>query len=113
MSTKSWYANIKPTLKRLDVRPLQALIETSIAEVTLSDELKYGVQYYLQSGNFSALRTATTSLTPAVPVPGFAMLFSTGQNEAILDLLESKTKVHLLSAPCTPSAPMEQIRLIA
>ena len=99
LSTKSQYANIKSTLKRLDIRPLQVLIETTIAEVTLSDELKYGVQYYLQSGNFSVLRTATTSLTPAVPVPGFAMLFSAGKNEVILDLLESKTKVRLLSAP--------------
>lgn len=99
LSTKSQYANIKSTLKRLDIRPLQVLIETTIAEVTLSDELKYGVQYYLQSGNFSVLRTATTSLAPAVPVPGFAMLFSAGKNEIILDLLESKTKVRLLSTP--------------
>lgn len=93
------YASIESALKSLDTWPLQVLIETSIAEVTLTHELQYGVQYYLQSGNYTVLRTATTSLIPKIPVPGFSFIFSAGNNQAILNLLESKTNVKLMSTP--------------
>ena len=43
---------MEATLRRLDVPPLQVLIEATIAEVTLNDELKYGLEWFFSSGNF-------------------------------------------------------------
>jgi general secretion pathway protein D len=39
------FEKIEATLKRLDIPPTQVLIEASIIEVTLGDELKYGLQW--------------------------------------------------------------------
>ena len=43
--TRGEYETIAATLKRLDIPPTQVLIEASIIEVTLNDELKYGLQW--------------------------------------------------------------------
>ncbi len=100
LATARDYQVIEAALKRLDVLPMQVLIEASIVEVTLTNDLRYGVQYFLRKGNFSFLRTATAALPPRVPVPGFAFLFSAGvDNQVILNLLEDVTSVNVVSAP--------------
>ena len=52
-ATPADYESIEATLARLDTAPWQVLIEATIAEVTLNDSLRYGVQYFLQSGSFA------------------------------------------------------------
>lgn len=99
LATAQQYSMIEAALKRLDHQPLQVMIEASIAEVTLTNDLQYGVQYFLSSGNFSFAQTATQSLPPAAPVPGFATVYSVGSNRIILNLLEGVTKVNVVSAP--------------
>ncbi|MEL6209887.1 MAG: hypothetical protein AAFR44_06830, partial [Pseudomonadota bacterium] len=44
---------IGQALKRLDVKPLQVMIEATLVEVALNDELEFGVRWFLQSGNFN------------------------------------------------------------
>ena len=48
------YRKIQQALEKLDVLPLQVLIEATIAEVTLNDELRYGVEWFFRSGDFEA-----------------------------------------------------------
>ena len=45
------YRLIERTLRQLDRPQLQVAIDTTIAEVTLNDNLSYGVQFYLNSQN--------------------------------------------------------------
>ena len=45
------YRMIEKMLQKLDIAPQQVLIEATIAELTLNDDLQYGVQYFLKSGN--------------------------------------------------------------
>src|ERR1700736_4546533 len=45
------YRLIKTTLQQVDQPQLQVAIDATIAEVTLTDELAYGVQFYLTSHN--------------------------------------------------------------
>jgi general secretion pathway protein D len=45
------YKIIESTLQRLDQPQLQVAIDATIAEVTLNDELAYGVQFFLTSRN--------------------------------------------------------------
>ena len=52
-ATPEEYDRIEATLARLDTAPWQVLIEATIAEVTLNNTLRYGVQYFLEQGSFA------------------------------------------------------------
>jgi len=117
------YRIIESTLQQVDQPQLQVAIDATIAEVTLNDELSYGVQFYLTSHNLglrpdqgSLLNTqSTTAPTPpsvaaaagtAVNTfinrafPGFNFLVgSEAQPSAILDALHTVTGVKVLSNP--------------
>ncbi len=47
LATKKDYEDIKEVLRRLDIVPRQVLIEVLVAEVTLGDDLQFGVEYAL------------------------------------------------------------------
>lgn len=49
-STKAEYTKIESTLKRLDLPPTQVLIDASIVEVSLKDDLEYGLQWAFNGG---------------------------------------------------------------
>jgi general secretion pathway protein D len=120
------YRIIEATLQQVDQPQLQVAIDATIAEVTLSDELSYGVQAYLTSHNLglgtdkgSILNTqsvaapTTTATTTTAGVagtvtnaflnrafPGFNFLIgSEAQPSAILDALHTVTSVKVLSNP--------------
>ena len=48
------YRKIRDAIERLDTLPLQVLIEATVAEVTLSNQLRYGVEWFFRSGDFEA-----------------------------------------------------------
>jgi general secretion pathway protein D len=96
----SQYTEIQEALRELDIPPLQVLIEASVAEVTLSSQLQYGVQYYFQGGSVQAIQTTSMTKTVVPALPGFAAIFQEGQSiPIILSALQSLTKVNVLSAP--------------
>ena len=45
LATKKDYSDIREVLRRLDVVPRQVLIEVLVAEVTLGDDLRFGVEW--------------------------------------------------------------------
>jgi general secretion pathway protein D len=49
VSTPKEYSIILPIIKQLDIMPLQVLIDATIADVTLTDNLSYGIQWYLNN----------------------------------------------------------------
>jgi len=116
------YHIIESTLQQVDQPQLQVAIDATIAEVTLTDELSYGVQFYLTSHNLglkpdqgSALNTQSTSAPNSSAaaaagtavnafisraLPGFNFLVgSEAQPSAILDALHTVTAVKVLSNP--------------
>jgi general secretion pathway protein D len=113
------YRLIVSTLQQVDQPQLQVAIDATIAEVTLTDELSYGVQAFLTSRNLG-LKTDTGSIlntqsgaAPAAATagtvanafinrafPGFNFLIgSEAQPSAILDALHTVTSVKVLSNP--------------
>lgn len=98
-ATRQQYRNIERALTQLDQIPLQVMIEATIAEVTLEDELAYGLQWFFQSGNFQAVlsQTAGTNIVPALP--GSAAIFNGGDARAVLSALSSITEVRVISSP--------------
>ncbi len=93
------YGAIEKALSQLDVTPLQVLLEAAIAEVTLTNNLSYGVQYYFKTGQnqFTLSDTASNVISPSFP--GFSYMFNGGNIQIILDALSNITKVEVLSSP--------------
>ncbi|HSZ51900.1 MAG TPA: type II secretion system secretin GspD [Caulobacteraceae bacterium] len=102
------YSIIEDALRKLDVTPSEVLIEAAIVEVTLTDQMQYGVQWSFATPNsVGALsQVATTTLTQgALPAltptfPGLSVLFTNGSSiSANLSALENLTKIKVVSAP--------------
>jgi general secretion pathway protein D len=95
------YAVIEDALRKLDVPPMQVMIEAAITEVSLTDDLRYGLQWNFIQGNENAVLTDSSAATNLVrDVPGFSFLFgNSGSLTGVLNALEGKTKVNVVSAP--------------
>src|SRR5713101_4912465 len=91
---------------------LQVAIEATVAEVTLTNELAYGVQYFLTSrdvgaardkgsvGLFGAAQAAAQATVLQRVLPGFNLLLgSESQPRVILNALSTITNVKVLSSP--------------
>ncbi|HEX2528718.1 MAG TPA: type II secretion system secretin GspD [Geminicoccus sp.] len=104
-ATPDLYRMIEATARRLDTPPGQVVIDATIAEVTLNDRLRYGVQYFFDSGDFTfGFLNGARGANGADPIsngfPGFSFLFNSGNNQIIaLDALSSVTDVRVMSAP--------------
>jgi general secretion pathway protein D len=99
-ATPREYALIEDALSKLDLPPLQVVIEAAITEVTLNDTLRYGTQWYFQEhGNQLALSEGTTA-HPVQNFPGAAYtVFTNGYISATISALSTVTHVQVLSAP--------------
>jgi general secretion pathway protein D len=106
LATQREYELIEETLAKLDILPLQVLVEANILEVTLRDQLRFGVQYFINTGGlglntngFTALTTgANAAITPNFPGFGFT-ISSVNQPRLIVDALSQVTDVTMVSAP--------------
>jgi general secretion pathway protein D len=97
------YREILSTLAQIDQPSTQVLISTTIAEVQLNDTLRYGVQAYFQSGNFSFMLTDKTSTTGSVispKLPGMNFVMGGISNpQLVVDALSKVTNVRIVSSP--------------
>ena len=98
--TSRQYAVIEEALRKLDVLPYQVLIEAAITEVSLTNDLRFGVQWNVQSGDSNFALGEGTTAAPGRIFPGFSYFFS-NQNDisATLNALEKRTNVKVVSAP--------------
>jgi general secretion pathway protein D len=99
MANERDYQRVLRVIRNLDVVPSQVLIEATIAEVVLNDDLKYGVEWELKRGGTAATFSSLTSGAVAAGFPGFNYAFSAANIAATLKALNSLTKVNVISAP--------------
>lgn len=115
------FALIERTLRQIDRPQLQVAIDATVAEVTLNDSLRYGVQFYLNARNLglpayqkgSVVNTTSTGTSAAATAvstaanalinrafPGFNFLIGdeTSPN-VILEALRDVTSLKVLSNP--------------
>jgi general secretion pathway protein D len=110
---------VEQTIRQIDRPQRQIAIEATIAEVTLNDQLNYGVQFFLASqkgsisNTISGVSPSNTGLEPASNavnaaagallgrvLPGFNFLIgSENSPRVILDALHGVTDVKVLSNP--------------
>lgn len=89
---------VESTLKKLDLVPLQVLIEGTIAEVRLTDELRYGLQWFFSEGRSSATLSSIAAVTPAQVFPGFSYLFTGNNVRVMLNALDDISDVNVISS---------------
>jgi general secretion pathway protein D len=98
---------IAAMLRKIDITPMQVLIDATIAEVTLNDNLQYGTQFFFKSGGINGILNNATQAVAAVSntvlgttFPGF-LISGSGQGGApfAISALQAVTKVNVLSSP--------------
>ena len=98
---QSWRA-LQGVLARLDQPARQVLIEVTVAEVMLTDELTHGVEWALRNvsaGGMSGPLTALAGMSAPTGGLRWAALSSSGQTRATLNLFAKDSRVTILSTP--------------
>jgi general secretion pathway protein D len=98
-ATHRQYQRILQILQRMDTLPTQVMLEAMIAEVTLNDELKFGLKWFFEKSNSQV--TLSDAISGAVrPVfPGFSYFLAAKNISVALDAVSGITKVNVVSAP--------------
>lgn len=99
-ATAKEYKKILSALQKLDKQPLQVLLEATIAEVTLEDELSYGVQWFFGSDNSNVAFSEFNNRSVGDIFPsGFTGLLSRGDVRIAIDALDTVSDVNVISSP--------------
>jgi general secretion pathway protein D len=93
------YRKIEAALKKLDILPQQVLIEATIAEVTLNDDLQYGLQWFFKEHGMHSTLSTVASGALSSTFPGFSAVFGSSSAQAVLNALSDVTTVNVVSAP--------------
>jgi general secretion pathway protein D len=113
-SARDWLI-IKNLLKEIDVLPRQVLIDVLIAEVSLNDDTKYGIDWYLKTKGINingndydgALTLSQNGFSPtdvasSIAYPaglGYRLFGSDDEIYMMINLINETTDVEILSAP--------------
>ena len=98
-STPQAWKSIREVIDRLDVMPMQVHIEAQIAQVQLSGELNYGVNWYFNNALTGLLPDAVTGIRSATGTDGGQYTIFSGSAVAVLNALDKVTDVRILSTP--------------
>ena len=99
------YRRVMETIKKLDIYPKQVLIEVFLAEVTLDDSVKYGLEWSTFSDSFSkGGRTYSYTLGAGGIAP---------QTDMVSGLRYAITSVDRLAAAISASATEDRLKVIS
>lgn len=99
LATAEEFQLLQQVIAVLDVTPNQVMLEATIAEVTLRDDLSYGLNWFLESGEFDFTFSSVDTGAVAPSYPGLSVLFSGSDGRAVLSAVASVTDVNVLSSP--------------
>jgi type II secretory pathway component GspD/PulD (secretin) len=114
LATSDDYALMYETIQKIDIVPRQVMIEVMIAEVTLGDDLQFGIEWSIKSKvdkGFIDLGFSS-ALDPTKPV-GFTFLGidRTGLIRGFLQALASESKLNILASPHILAADNREARI--
>lgn len=90
------YQQLVPLIKQLDILPKQVMLEVVIAEVTLSDEFKQGVEFAFNNANYGI---ATQGAFMGGGFGGLSYLLKGANGSVALNMLQTNSLVNILSRP--------------
>ncbi|MEL7092553.1 MAG: type II secretion system secretin GspD [Pseudomonadota bacterium] len=91
--------NLARLIHALDTTPVQVLLEATIAEVSLNDELDFGLRWFFENGNFRGTFSDATNGGTGSTFPGLSFAFTGGSSAVTLNALNSVTDVNVVSSP--------------
>ena len=95
-SSGETYQQLLPLIKRLDVLPKQVLLEVMIAEVSMTDEFKQGVEFAFANGNYGI---STNGAFMGEGFGGLSYLLQGAKGQIALNMLQTNSLVNVLSRP--------------
>jgi general secretion pathway protein D len=98
-ATTNDYERILAVLQEVDSQPNQVLLEAVIAEVSLDDELKFGVRWMFGENSNNGTFSDIASGAVASSFPGFSYFLKANDISFTLNALSSVTDVRVLSSP--------------
>ncbi|NZA28406.1 type II secretion system secretin GspD [Luteimonas sp. SJ-92] len=113
-STAQAWKSIREVVERLDVMPMQVHIEAQVVEVALTDELRYGVNWFIErAATDNGLPSLDLNVNPLLPRSWSTLAGSIGGRDgnglswtlfkndaaAIITALDDVTDVRLLQTP--------------
>jgi len=99
MASPADYRMIEAAIRKLDIPPRQVLINAIIAEVTLNDDLNYGVQWFLKGNHFDLGFNAPLPAAAAGQGLALALFNSDDETRLFFDVLNTVSTVKFMSAP--------------
>ncbi|WP_341502589.1 type II secretion system secretin GspD [Gallaecimonas sp. GXIMD4217] len=112
MATPGDYEKVLQAIKKLDVLPLQVLVEATIVEVSLEDELRYGLQWFFKNslgdgksgfGGIGGSRSGESGGFSPNPLDYLASatyeVFDAAGTRLLLNTLATDSKVNVVSSP--------------
>lgn len=97
------YKNLLGLLKGLDTPPRQVLIEATIAELKLDDELKYGLEWYIKNTVGEGTHTISTidrlGVSEIAGGLSYSFLSDTQKFQAALNAFAKEDRSNILSTP--------------
>lgn len=105
MATPRDYGMVEETIKKLDTVPLQVLLEASIIEVTLTDDLNYGIEWFFKNRVDSnkqgqgLLDLGAAGIGPLAPSFSYTIIDSASNVRLALNALAEESTLNVLSSP--------------
>ncbi|MGO4665683.1 type II secretion system secretin GspD [Bosea sp. 2RAB26] len=101
LASQEDFKRVARVIANLDIVPNQVLIEATIAEVTLNDDLKFGVRWFLQNQRGNQTGTFTNAIDGAISAafPGFSYVFRAAQANVTINALAQVGRVNVLASP--------------
>jgi len=114
VATAQDYAVVQRVIKQLDVMPLQVLVDATIVDVTLTDDLQYGIKWFLSHNNggqnavssnsgsvFSDVAKAATDAAIVGATGGFGYAFISNSRDisSVISAEATKSNVNIISSP--------------
>lgn len=97
------YRAVEEAIAKLDVPSRQVLIEATIAEVALTDNMSYGIRWFFETGIGDYRAAVGFNAPPPQQVGGqglsMAIFNNAGEVRLFFDILGAATNVKFLSAP--------------
>jgi general secretion pathway protein D len=93
------YEVILPVIEQLDVMPLQVLIDATVVQVKLTDNLQYGISWYLNNGNSTTILGTAIPIAGAVATGGLSTFYNAGSVKALLHAEASLDNINIISSP--------------
>ena len=98
-ATPAEVRRIRQVLSQVDMMPNQVLLEATIAEVTLNDELKFGLRWFFEKGGSEFRLTDSAAGIIAPAFPGFSYFLNLTNIKVALNALATITNVDIVSSP--------------